>query len=218
MRVKLLLIALFGLMFGLLGPFGIDAFAANKVASSNPVILIVGDSLSAGYGIDVKQGWVTLLEQRLGAQGYGYRVINASVSGETSGGARGRLTKLLELHRPAIMVLEIGANDGLRGLPVKQTRENLAAMTDQAQSMGARVVIAGMQMPPNYGARYTEEFAATFHDVAKERKAQLIPFFLDGIALDMKLVQADGLHPTAAAQPRLLDNVWPILKPMLKKK
>lgn len=115
------------------------------------------------------------------------------------------------------MILEIGANDGLRGLPVKQTRENLTVMTEQAQNAGARVIIAGMQMPPNYGARYTEEFAAAFRDVAKERKTPLVPFFLDGIALDMKLVQADGLHPTAAAQPRLLDNVWPILKPMLKK-
>jgi acyl-CoA thioesterase-1 len=177
----------------------------------------MGDSLSAGYGIDIKQGWVALLEQRLKVQGYGYRVVNASVSGETSAGARGRLTKLLEQHRPAIMILEIGANDGLRGLPVKQLRSNLETMVDQAAAGNARVLLAGMQMPPNYGERYTEEFTATFRDVARERKQPLIPFFLDGIALDMKLVQADGLHPTAAAQPRLLDNVWKQLKPMLKK-
>ena len=178
---------------------------------------MVGDSLSAGYGIDIKQGWVTLLEQRLKAQGYGYRVVNASVSGETSAGARGRLQKLLELHRPSILILEIGANDGLRGLPIKQTRDNLTSMVQLTKTAGARVLIAGMQMPPNYGAKYTQEFAAVFVDVAREQQQALVPFFLDGVALDMQLIQADGLHPTAAAQPRLLDNVWPVLRPMLKK-
>jgi len=192
--------------------------AIASAATAEPGILVVGDSLSAGYGIDIKQGWVTLLEQRLKTQGYGYRVVNASVSGETSTGARGRLQKLLELHRPGIMILEIGANDGLRGLPIKQTKENLTAMVTQAKASGIRVLIAGMQMPPNYGAKYTQEFAAVFVDVAREQQQPLIPFFLDGVALDMNLVQADGLHPTAAAQTRLLDNVWPILKPLLKKK
>jgi acyl-CoA thioesterase I len=158
-----------------------------------------------------------LLEQRLSAQGYGYRVVNASVSGETSAGARGRLTKLLELHRPAILVVEIGANDGLRGLPVKQTRENLVVIADRAKAIGARVILAGMQMPPNYGARYTQDFAAAFQEVAREKQLALIPFFLEGVALDMKLVQADGLHPTAAAQPLLLNNVWKVLQSMLKK-
>jgi acyl-CoA thioesterase-1 len=194
------------------------ADSATKVDPSKPVILVVGDSLSAGYGIDIKQGWVALLEQRLSAQGYGYRVVNASVSGETSGGARGRLPKLLELHRPSIVVVEIGANDGLRGLPIKQTKDNLTAIATQSKAIGARVLLAGMQMPPNYGARYTEEFAEVFVAVAREQKAELIPFFLDGVALDMKLIQADGLHPTAAAQPRLLDNVWSHLRPMLKNK
>jgi acyl-CoA thioesterase-1 len=193
--------------------------AANaSAAKDEPVILVVGDSLSAGYGIDIKQGWVTLLEQRLKTQGYGYRVVNASVSGETSVGARGRLQKLLELHRPGVMILEIGANDGLRGLPIAQTKDNLAAMLTQAKATGARVVVAGMQMPPNYGAKYTQEFAAVFVDVTKEHRQTLIPFFLDGVALDMQLVQADGLHPTAAAQPRLLDNVWKPLQPLLTKK
>ncbi len=179
--------------------------------------MVVGDSLSAGYGIDIQAGWVALLEQRLRTQGYGHRVINASVSGETSAGARTRLTKLLELQRPAILILEIGANDGLRGLPVKQMRDNLVAMTSQAKVVGAQIVIAGMQVPPNYGARYAQDFAAAFRDVAHEQKGALIPFFLDGVALDMKLVQADGLHPTAEAQPRLLDNVWKALKPLLGK-
>jgi acyl-CoA thioesterase I len=177
----------------------------------------MGDSLSAAYGIDVSQGWVTLLEQRLKSQGYGYRVVNASVSGETTGGGRARLQKLLELHRPAIVVIELGANDGLRGLPIKQTKDNLTFMVERSKTAGARVVIAGMQMPPNYGARYTEDFTAMFAQVAKEQGQPLIPFFMDGVALDMKLVQADGLHPTADAQPRLLDNVWPVLRPLLKK-
>jgi acyl-CoA thioesterase-1 len=183
-----------------------------------PVILVVGDSLSAGYGIDIKQGWVALLDERLKTQGYGYRVVNASVSGETSVGARGRLQKLLELHRPSIMILEIGANDGLRGLPIAQTKDNLAAMLTLAKTAGVRVVVAGMQMPPNYGAKYTQEFATVFVDVTREHRQTLIPFFLDGVALDMQLVQADGLHPTAAAQPRLLDNVWQPLRPLLTKK
>jgi acyl-CoA thioesterase I len=211
MRAKLLVVAstIFWLVAG--------AALADTAANRERVILVVGDSLSAGYGIDISQGWVALLDQRLKTQGYGYRVVNASVSGETSGGARGRLTKLLELNHPVIMILEIGANDGLRGLPIKQTHDNIAAMVTEAKAGGARVLLAGMQMPPNYGAKYTQEFAAVFSDVAREQKQPLIPFFLDGIALDMKLVQADGLHPTAEAQPRLLDNVWAELKPMLKK-
>lgn len=191
--------------------------ATAKKELKGDAILVVGDSLSAGYGIDINQGWVTLLGRRLESQGYGYRVVNASVSGETSAGARSRLQKLLELHRPTIVILEVGANDGLRGLPLKQTRENLTVMVQQAKTAGARILIAGMQMPPNYGARYTAEFSATFADVAREQKQSLVPFFLDGVALDMKLIQADGLHPTAEAQPRLLENVWKELRPMLKK-
>jgi len=215
MRGKWLILIVTGwIAFGWLHSAAASADSAEK---SVPAILVVGDSLSAGYGIDIKQGWVTLLEQRLKAQGYGYRVVNASVSGETSAGARGRLQKLLELHRPSILILEIGANDGLRGLPIKQTRDNLTSMVQLTKTAGARVLIAGMQMPPNYGAKYTQEFAAVFVDVAREQQQALVPFFLDGVALDMQLIQADGLHPTAAAQPRLLDNVWPVLRPMLKK-
>src|SRR5262245_4753116 len=162
MRSKLLSIAF---VLGSLCTFLVDAATQNKVAPATPAILVLGDSLSAGYGIEEKQGWVTLLEQRLSAQGYGYRVVNASLSGDTSGGARGRLTKLLENTRPAILIIEIGANDGLRGLPAKTTRENLTAMVAQAKQIGARVLLAGMQMPPNYGARYTQEFAAVFREV-----------------------------------------------------
>jgi len=202
---------------GALWSLSIGAAYGDASPKDQPAILVVGDSLSAGYGIDIEQGWVALLEQRLQTQGYGYRVVNASVSGETSGGARGRLTKLLELHRPAVVILEIGANDGLRGLPVAQTKDNIVTMVMQVKSTGARVLLAGMQMPPNYGVKYTQEFAAVFSGVARQEKQPLIPFFLDGIALDMQLVQADGLHPTAAAQPRLLDNVWRYLQPMLRK-
>lgn len=199
-----------------LGPWPLAA-ASGADAKAEPTILVLGDSLSAAYGIDINRGWVALLEQRLKTQGYGYRVVNASISGETTAGGRTRLQKLLELHRPAIVVVELGANDGLRGLPIKQTKDNLTFMVERAKTAGARVVVAGMQMPPNYGARYTEDFTAMFAQVAKEQGQSLIPFFMDGIALDMKLVQADGLHPTAEAQPRLLDNVWPVLRPLLKK-
>jgi len=199
---------------------GLQANAASQPAASaanSPVILVVGDSLSAGYGIDVNQGWVALMQRRLESQGYGYRVVNASVSGETSAGARARLPRLFEIHRPALMILEIGANDGLRGLPLTQTRDNLNTMLDLAAKNKAQTVLAGMQLPPNYGAKYADGFAALFLEQAKTRKLAFVPFFLDGIALDMSLMQADGLHPTAAAQPRLLDNVWTALQPVLIK-
>ena len=197
---------------------GLRANAASvPETTSLPVILVVGDSLSAGYGIDVNQGWVALMQRRLQSQGYGYRVVNASVSGETSAGARGRLPRLLEIHRPALMILEIGANDGLRGLPLVQTRDNLNFMLDLAAKNQAQTVLVGMQIPPNYGAKYADGFAALFLEQARNRKLAFVPFFLDGVALDMSLMQADGLHPTAAAQPRLLDNVWTALKPVLKK-
>lgn len=187
-------------------------------SDSRKVVLVVGDSLSAGYGIQIDRAWPTLLDQRLKSQGYGYRVVNASVSGETSAGAESRLARLLELHRPAIVILEIGANDGLRGLPLAQTRKNLTSMLDKAASRQASVLLVGMQMPPNYGAIYADGFYALFGELARARKLSLVPFLLDGVALDPGLMQGDGLHPTAAAQPRLLDNVWRVLQPMLKKK
>ena len=193
-------------------------FLAEASTAPIPTILVMGDSLSAGFGIDVKQGWVALMEARLKSQGYGYKVVNASASGETSAGARARLPKLFELYKPAILILEIGANDGLRGLPLKQTQENLNFMLDLAERTRAQTVLLGMQIPPNYGAKYTDSFYALFADQAKARKLSYVPFFLDGVALDAKLMQDDGLHPNATAQPRLLDNVWPALKPVLKKK
>ena len=185
--------------------------------AENPVVLVVGDSLSAGYGVAVDATWVSLLQKRLAAQGYGYRVVNASISGDTTGAARTRLPRALELHKPAIVILELGGNDGLRGLPVKQVRENFEFLIEHSQAAGAKVVLVGMRMPPNYGAAYADAFHALYGELAGRYSTPLLEFFLEGVALDDKLMQADGIHPTAAAQPRLLDNLWPVLSPVLKK-
>jgi acyl-CoA thioesterase-1 len=195
------------------------AFATAPVlaAADRPVILVFGDSLSAGYGIDVRNGWVALLDRKLAAQGYEYQVVNASISGETTTGGRNRLPRALQLHHPQIVILELGANDGLRGLPIEQMQANLAAMITQSQSARAHVLLVGMQIPPNYGADYAGGFKAVFDKLHTQTGVSFTPFLLDGVALDMSLIQSDGLHPTAAAQPRLLDNVWPTLQPLLRK-
>jgi acyl-CoA thioesterase-1 len=182
-----------------------------------PKILVFGDSLSAGYGINVAKGWVALLAKRLESQGYGYQVVNASVSGETSGGGRTRFPRALDLHRPDIAILELGSNDGLRGLPLEQMRANLDAMIQLARDRGTRVVLVGMQMPPNYGPAYTADFQATFSDLAKRHQVSLVPFFMEGIALKAELMQDDNLHPNETGQPLLLDNVWPFLEPLLQR-
>jgi acyl-CoA thioesterase I len=195
----------------------LSAHAAEPQKNISPkVILIVGDSLSAGYGIHIEQAWPSLLDERLRSQGYGYRVTNASVSGETSAGANARIAHLLDQHRPAILILEIGANDGLRGLPLAQTQQHLQSILDRARERKVRVLLIGMRIPPNYGDKYADGFYALFEDLAKNNKLSRVPFLLEGVALDTTLIQADGLHPTAAAQPRLLDNVWRELAPMLK--
>jgi acyl-CoA thioesterase I len=181
-------------------------------------ILVFGDSLSAAYGIRAEQGWVTLLTQRLQIQGYGYHVVNASVSGETSNGGLERLPRALELHKPVIVILELGANDGLRGLPVSAMRENLAHMVQLAQAAGARVLLVGIRIPPNYGPRYTEEFARVYPELAQQYQLALVPFLLEKVALDPALMQEDGMHPNAAAGPMVLDTLWAYLKPLLKKK
>ena len=185
--------------------------------ASDRTILVFGDSLSAAHGIRPEQGWVTLLEARLKTQGYGYEVVNASVSGETSSGGVERLPRALKLHQPGVVILELGANDGLRGLPLAATRDNLAQMVRLAQASGARVLLAGIRIPPNYGPRYTDEFSRMFPELANQYHLPLVPFLLDGVALDPDLMQEDGMHPNARGQPRLLDNVWPHLKPLLKK-
>ena len=187
-------------------------------AKAAPTILVMGDSLSAGYGIQVEQGWVTLLEQRLQRQGYGYRVVNASVSGETTRGAATRLPRALALHKPSILIIELGGNDGLRGLPLGASRANLVAMVERAHASGTRVVLVGMKIPPNYGPRYSRDFEAIFSTIAERYKLAFVPFFLDFVALDPARMQADGIHPNAKAQPFLLDNLWPKLKPLLKKR
>jgi acyl-CoA thioesterase I len=204
------------ILLTLVGPAPYLLVQAND-AAGKPVILVLGDSLSAGYGVPVDATWVALLQRRLAAQGYGYRVVNASVSGETTGGARGRLPRALELHKPAVVVLELGGNDGLRGLPLRQVRQNFEAMIAQSHAAGARVVIVGMRMPPNYGAEYADQFYALYRELAAKHKAPLVDFFLEGVALDDELMQPDGIHPTSAAQPRLLDNLWPALRQVIKK-
>lgn len=192
--------------------------ASPALAAQPHVILVMGDSLSAGYGIDPAQGWVSLLQQRLKAQGYDYTVVNASVSGETSGGGLTRFPQALASAKPGIVILELGANDGLRGLPVQGMRDDLAKMISSAQAAGAKVLLVGMLMPPNYGAPYTQAFAATFPELAKQYKLPLVPFLLSGVADHRESLQADGLHPQAKAEPKVLDNVWPFLKPLLHKK
>ena len=200
-----------------LGLIGLAASLSVHAVAVEPVVLVVGDSLSAGYGVAVDSTWVALLQKRLAAQGYGYRVVNASISGDTTGGARARLPRALELHDPAIVILELGGNDGLRGLPLRQVRENFEFLIERSQAAGAKVVLVGMRMPPNYGAAYADGFHALYGELAQRYETPLLGFFLEGVALDEKLMQADGIHPTAAAQPRLLDNLWPVLSQVLKK-
>ena len=178
-------------------------------------ILIVGDSISAGFGLDTRLGWVSLLEQRLEREGHDDRVINASISGDTSAGGQARLPALLTEHKPDVVIVELGGNDGLRGQPPAQLQQNLAAMIDTAKTAGAKVLLLGMQLPPNYGPRYTEAFAGVYTQLADEKQIALVPFFLEGVGGHPELMQADGLHPAAAGQKRLLDNVWPALKPLL---
>ena len=185
--------------------------------AETPVILVFGDSISAGYGLAlVDQGWVALLQTRLRSLGYGYQVINASVSGETTAGGLARLPRALNVHQPKIVILELGANDGLRALPLAQMRSNLSRMVDLAAAAGAKVLLLGMRMPPNYGPDYTEQFRLSYSDLAREKKVPLVPFLLNDIALSPNLVQDDGLHPNELAQPRLLANVWPTLMPLLQ--
>lgn len=178
-------------------------------------LLVLGDSISAAFGLDTRQGWVSLLEQRLAAEGFDYQVVNASVSGDTSAGGLARLPTLLAEHRPQLVIVELGGNDGLRGQPPAQLQQNLAAIVQSARASGARVLLLGMQLPPNYGARYNALFSQVYADVAGAAQVPLLGFFLDGVGGVPALMQGDGIHPNAAAQPRLLDNLWPQLKPLL---
>jgi acyl-CoA thioesterase-1 len=188
---------------------------APAARSESPAILVLGDSLSAAYGIRLEQGWVALLQGRLKAKGYGHRVINASASGETTGGALARLPRALQRHRPSIVIVELGGNDGLRGLPLGDVRANFEALIRLSREAGAKVLLVGMRIPPNYGPRYSQGFHDLYGELARQHRLPLVPFFLDGIALDDSLMLEDGLHPNAAAQPKLLDQVWPQLQTLL---
>ena len=188
--------------------------AAPQLAAAGRVgtVLVVGDSLSAAFGIAPEESWVALLGERLRAEGYGYAVVNASITGDTTTGGLKRLPRSLQLHQPAVVIIELGGNDGLRGTPIKVMRSNLARMIELSQAAGARVVLAGMQIPTNYGGPYTRSFAAVYPELARKYGTGLVGFFLDGIAQDITLFQADGIHPVAAAQKTLVDNVWPPLQ------
>ena len=199
--------------------WGIAGSATAQSPAPAKTVLVVGDSLSAEYGLRRGSGWVALLEQRLVEQKRPWRVVNASISGDTTSGGRSRLPALLNQHKPAVVVIELGGNDALRGLPLEMTEQNLRAMAQAARAAGARVLVVGMQVPPNYGAAYTQRFADTFAQVARTEKAELVPFLLKGVADaadPLALFQNDRIHPNEQAQPTLLANVWPNLQKLLK--
>jgi acyl-CoA thioesterase-1 len=191
-------------------------FSVAVQAAPQQSILVFGDSLSAAYGIAQARGWVALLAERLKRERPDYSVVNASISGETTAGGAARIAKTLQNHKPAIVIVELGANDGLRGLPVGEMRRNLASIVEQSQNSGARVLLVGMKLPPNYGPDYNRAFEAAFVDVAKQHKTALVPFLLEDIAERDDLFQPDRIHPTEAAQPFMLERVWKALQPLLK--
>lgn len=197
------------------------ASSADRIAgkpAGKPVILVLGDSLSAGYGLDVRDGWVFLLEQKLKSQALPHAVVNASVSGETTSGGLARLPALLDRHRPQMVLVELGGNDGLRALPIKAMRANLERIVDTSAQAGATAVLFEMQIPANYGPTYAQQFTRTFTEVAQAKKVPLVPFLLSDFATDPRAFQDDGIHPSAAAQPRILDTIWPALRPLLTAK
>ena len=204
MRVILSLLIL---VFGLIPPVA--------SAQEPPVMLILGDSLSAGYGMDRKHSWVHLLEIRLQENGYTYKILNSSITGDTSQGGLARLPRLLDHYQPEIVIIELGANDGLRGINPDITRENITSMIQQSQKTGARVLLAGIKLPPNYGEAYLEKFESMYPDLASQFDTLLVPFILEGVAFRPDLLQADTIHPNEKGQPVLLDNVWEILEPAL---
>jgi acyl-CoA thioesterase-1 len=205
---------LLGIVIALAAPATI-ALAAPAKEAAEKTILVLGDSISAAYGIEPAQGWVRLLQERLDAMKPGYSVVNASVSGETTGGGLARLPGALERHAPEVVIIELGGNDGLRGYPITRIRGNLTQMTELALGSGARVLLAGMFVPPNYGERYMQGFHAAFHEVAGQFDVALVPFLLEGVATRPELMQDDGIHPKAEAQSMLLDNLWPELEALL---
>ena len=197
--------------------FWLAALFSPLIQAEAPVILVFGDSLSAAYGMPAGQGWVNLLQRRLQERGYPQRIVNASISGETTHGGLSRLPAALQQHRPALVLLELGANDGLLGQPPMSMTHNLAQMIELAQRAKAQVLLAEMRIPPNYGPLYTQKFQAAFAELAEKYRIPLIPFMLEGVAGNPALIQDDGLHPRAEAQARILENVWPTVEAALRK-
>ncbi len=185
---------------------------------ADPSIIILGDSLSAAYGMEISQSWPSLLQQRLIENGYAHRVFNSSIAGDTTQGGATRLPRLLDRSRPDVVILELGGNDGLRGLPIEVTGKNLSSMIEQSQSAGASVILSEMRIPPNYGRTYTEKFNTLYSTLAERYGVTLLPFLLADIALEPGLMMADGIHPTAKAQPLILEKVWRYLEPLLKER
>ena len=189
--------------------------AAPAWADEAPAVLVYGDSLSAGYGIDVDQSWPALLQAKLSEQGYEHRVVNASISGETSEGGLARIEAALERFAPDVVVLELGGNDGLRGFPPARLKQNLAAIVTASRERGAEVALLGIRIPSNYGPRYTRDFEQVYHDLASEYALPWVEFFMEGVAMNPALMQDDGIHPNAEAQAKLLDNAWPAIRAAL---
>lgn len=187
------------------------------VFAENAKIMVYGDSLSAAYGIPQQQGWASLLQKKLDAERYQYKVINTSISGETTSGGASRIQRALAQNKPNIVILELGANDGLRGLPIQEMTSNLNTIIQQSKKSGAKILLLGMKIPPNYGPQYTKRFSQSYVQLSQQHNIPLVPFMLENIAAKVHLIQDDGLHPNATAQPLVLDNIWPQLKPLLKK-
>lgn len=188
-----------------------------SAAGHGATLLVLGDSLSSAYGIGAREGWVTLLQERLQKKKFNYSVVNASISGETTSGGATRIAEALERTRPALVIVALGGNDGLRGLPVAQMKANLSRIIEAAKKRGARVLLVGVRVPPNYGPRYMREFKTAFEELASRHHVPLVPYILLGVGEDRDLMQEDGIHPTAAAQVRILENIWPALEPLLQR-
>ena len=184
-------------------------------AANGSTVLVIGDSLSAGYGIEVDQSWTTLLQSRLQSQGYEYRVVNASISGDTTEGGASRIAAALDNFSPQLVILELGGNDGLRGIPTDRMKDNLTSIIEASQTTGASVIMLGIRIPTNYGARYTAAFEAVYRDLAEQHRIPWVEFFMEGVALNKELMQEDGIHPNAEAQSLLLDNAWPVVSEAL---
>ncbi len=209
--------SLLSLFFFSFVAWSLPALAANQDPVANPKILIYGDSLSAAYGIPQQQGWAALLKKKLHAEKLDYDIINASISGETTSGGLTRFSSTIQQTKPQIVILELGANDGLRGLPVKEMQQNLNSMIQQSKKSGIKVLLIGMRIPPNYGPKYTEAFSQTYHSLARLHKIPFVPFMLENVAAKPELIQQDGLHPNALGQPIIVENIWSELQKLLKK-